>query len=117
MKTKHERNLKCEYCEFIGKPMSGLKAHMTKKQTIVKKFKCFTCDFSCETHSELVTHNAIWYSHRHCLNKNHEQYIVGEFSQLKQDRFVVHRKLDWMVVKKTPILLEKAPEYSSATSA
>ena len=73
-----------------------MKAHMTKKHTIVKKFKCFTCDLSCETHSELVTHNDIyWYSHRQCLNCNHEKYILGEYSQLKEDGFVVHRKLDW----------------------
>jgi uncharacterized phosphosugar-binding protein len=30
MKTKHERNLKCDYCEFIGKNITGLKAHMRK---------------------------------------------------------------------------------------
>ena len=96
MKTNHEKKLKCDYCDFIGKTSSGLKAHMTKKHTIVKKFKCFTCDFSCETHSELVTHSDIyWYSHRQCLDRNHEKYILGEYSQLKEDGFVVHRKLDW----------------------
>ena len=74
MKTKHDRKLQCDYCEFIGKNLSGLKAHVRKKYTTVKKCKCFTCDFSCETHSELVTHNDIYYySHRQCLNKNHEK--------------------------------------------
>ena len=97
LRNKHEKKeLKCDYCEFIGKTSSGLKAHLTKMHTGVKKFNCFTCDFCCETKVELVTHNDIyWYSHRQCLNRDHERYILGEFVQLEQDGFKVHRKLYW----------------------
>ena len=55
MKTENGHKLKCDYCGFIGQTSSGLRAHMTKKHTIVKTCKCFTCDFSCETHRELVS--------------------------------------------------------------
>ena len=55
MKTKHDKKLKCDYWEFIGNTSSGMKTHMTKKHTIVIFFKCFTCDFACETHGGTPT--------------------------------------------------------------
>ena len=111
LRNKHEKKEpKCDYCEFIGKTSSGLKAHLTKMHTGVKKFKCFTCDFCCETKVELVTHNDIyWYSHRQCLNRDHERYILGEFVQLEQDGFKVHRKLTGLVVKKGVITIGTNP--------
>ena len=90
------KKLECDYCEFIAKSLSGLKTHITKMDTGVKKFKCFTCNFCCATKDKLVSHNEkYWYSHRQCLNRDHERYILGEFIQLKEDGFKVHRKLYW----------------------
>ena len=74
MRNKHEKTLKCDYCEFVGKTLSGLKAHITKMHTGLKKFKCCTCNFCCETKSELVSHNDLYrYSNRQCLNSNNEK--------------------------------------------
>ena len=59
-------------------------------------FNCFTCNFTCETHSELVEHNDIYYySHRITLNKEYEKEILDEFQRLDEDGFLIHRKLDW----------------------
>ena len=91
MRNKHEKTLKCDYCEFLGKTCSGLKAHITKMHTGVKKFKCQTCNFCCETNSECVSHNDVYqYSQRQCFNSNHEKYILDEFVELAKHRFKVH---------------------------
>ena len=87
--------LKCNLCEFVGKNKFGLKIHFHKKHSSAK-FKCFTCDFTCMSHSELVEHNdRYYYSHRITLNKEHEKQILDEFQQLDEDGFIPHRKLDW----------------------
>ena len=63
---------------------------------ILQKFKCITCDYTCEIYSELVEHSdKYYYSHRRALNKDHEKYILDEFQQLDEDGFLIHRKLDW----------------------
>ena len=44
------------------------------------KFKCFTCDFTCMSHGELVEYNDRYsYSHRITLNKDNEKQILDEF--------------------------------------
>ena len=71
------------------------KIHFHKKYSSVT-FKCFTCYFTCETYSELVEHNDIYYySHRQKLNKEYEKEILDEFQRLDEDGFLIHRKLDW----------------------
>ena len=85
----------CNLCDFVAKNKFGLKIHFHKKHSSAK-FKCFTCDFTCESHSDLVQHNEkYYYSHRQTLNKDHEKDILNEFQQLDQDGFIPHRKLDW----------------------
>ena len=87
--------IKCDLCEFVAKNKFGLKIHFHKKHSTAK-FNCFTCDFTCESHSELVEHNdRYYYSHRITLNKEHEKDILDEFVQLDHDGFIIHRKLDW----------------------
>ena len=74
---------------------NGLKIHFHTKHSSAK-FKCFTCDFTCETYSELMEHNDIYYySHRITLNKENEKEILEEFQRLDEDGFLIHRKLDW----------------------
>ena len=60
------------------------------------KFKCFTCDFTCESHSDLVENKEKhYYSYRQNLNKDHEKDMLNEFQQLNEDGFIPDRKLDW----------------------
>ena len=88
-------NLKCSMCDFVGKNKFGLKIHYHKKHSTAT-FKCDTCDFTCESHSDLVEHNDRYYhSHRRKLNKENEKLILDEFQQLDADGFLIHRKLDW----------------------
>ena len=87
--------IKCDLCEFVAKNKFGLRIHFHKKHSTAK-FNCFTCDFTCESHSELVEHNDRYYhSHRITLNKDYEKEILDEFQQLDDDGFIPHRKLDW----------------------
>ena len=86
---------KCKICEFVVKNKFGLKIHYHKKHSTAT-FNCFTCNFTCETHSELVNHNdKYYYSHRITLNKDYEKHILDEFQRLDEDGFLIHRKLDW----------------------
>ena len=83
--------IKCNLCEFGAKNKFGLKIHFHKKHSIAK-FKCFTCDFTCMSHNELVEHNdRYYYSHRITLNKDHEKQIVDELQLLDENGF---RKLE-----------------------
>ena len=87
--------VKCSLCEFVAKNRFGLKIHFHKKHSTAK-FKCFTCDFTCESHNDLLDHNEkYYYSHRQVLNKNYEKHILDEIQHLDQDGFLVHRTLDW----------------------
>ena len=89
------KEIKCNLCDFVAKNKFGLKIHFHKKHSTAK-FRCFTCDFTCESHGDLVDHNEkYYYSHRQNLNKDHEKDILDEFQQLDQDGFIPHRKLDW----------------------
>ena len=93
--TGNTVEVKCNLCDFVAKNKFGLKIHFHKKHSTAK-FKCFTCDFTCETHSELVDHNdRYYYSHRITLNKENEKHILDEFQQLDEDGYLPHRKLDW----------------------
>ena len=93
--SRPDDDLKCSLCEFTAKNKFGLKIHFHKKHSTAK-FKCFTCDFICESHDDLVEHSdKYYYSHRQALNKNYEKHILDEIQQLDQDGFLVHRKLDW----------------------
>ena len=86
---------KCSLCEFKAKNKFGLKIHFHKKHSTAK-FKCFTCDFTCESHDELIPHNdKYYYSHRQVLNKNYEKHILDEIQQLDEDGFLFHRTLNW----------------------
>ena len=54
------------------------------------KFKCWTCDFSCETKSELTTHNDIyWDSHRRVFYPHKKRYYLEEIEQMEKDGFTV----------------------------
>ena len=65
------------------------------------RFRCFSCDFTCENKMELNEHNEkYYYSHRQVLNKNHEKFILDEIQQLDEDGYIMHRKLDWWLVLK-----------------
>ena len=87
--------VKCYQCDFVAKNRFGLKIHFHKKHSTAS-FKCDTCDYTCESHSELVEHNDMYYhSHRRKLNKENEKLILDEFQQLDEDGFLIHRKLDW----------------------
>ena len=87
--------IKCDLCDFVAKNKFGLKIHFHKKHSSAR-FNCFTCNFTCETHSELLEHNDIYYySHRITLNKEYEKEILDEFQRLDEDGFLIHRKLDW----------------------
>ena len=93
--TGNLEEIKCNVCEFVAKNKFGLKIHCHKKHSTAT-FNCFTCDFTCETHSELVNHNdKYYYSHRITLNKDYEKHILDEFQRLDEDGFLIHRKLDW----------------------
>ena len=61
-----------------------------------QSLKCFTCDFTCENHDDLVEHSdKYYYSHRVTLRKEYEKLILDEFQQLDEDGFLIHRTLDW----------------------
>ena len=93
--SKPADEVKCSLCEFVAKNRFGLKIHFHKKHSTAK-FKCFTCDFTCESHSDLQDHNEkYYYSHRQVLNKYYEKHILDEIQHLDQDGFLVHRTLDW----------------------
>ena len=93
--SKPADDLKCSLCEFTAKNKFGLKIHFHKKHSTAR-FKCFTCDFTCESHDDLLDHNEkYYYSHRQTLNKNYEKHILDEIQKLDQDGFLVHRTLDW----------------------
>ena len=93
--TPHTGEVKCEFCDFVAKNKFGLKIHIHKKHSTAT-FNCFTCDFTCETYSDLVEHNdTYYYSHRITLRKEYEKEILDEFQQLDEDGFLIHRKLDW----------------------
>ena len=86
---------KCNVCDFVGKNKFGLKIHYHKKHSTAT-FNCFTCDFTCESYSDLCEHNEkYYYSHRQVLNKDYEKHILDEFQRLDEDGFLIHRKLDW----------------------
>ena len=93
--SKPADEVKCSLCEFVAKNRFGLKIHFHKKHSTAK-FKCFTCDFTCESYSDLQDHNEkYFYSHRQVLNKSYEKHILDEIQHLDQDGFLVHRTLDW----------------------
>ena len=93
--SKPVDEVKCSLCEFVAKNRFGLKIHFHKKHSTAK-FKCFTCDFTCESHDDLLDHNEkYYYSHRQTLNKNYEKHILDEIQHLDQDGFLVNRTLDW----------------------
>ena len=93
--SKPSDEIKCSLCEFTSKNKFGLKIHFHKKHSTAK-FKCFTCDFTCESHDELIPHNdKYYYSHRQVLNKNYEKHILDEIQQLDEDGFLFHRTLNW----------------------
>ena len=79
---------KCEQCDFVAKNEQGLKVHIKAKHTEKKKFKCWVCDFSSETKSELTDHNDIYYdSHRMTFYPQKKKYYLKEMEQLKNDGF------------------------------
>ena len=93
--SKTSDEIKCSLCEFTAKNKFGLKIHFHKKHSTAK-FKCFTCDFTCESHDDLIPHNdKYYYSHRQVLNKNYEKHILDEIQQLDEDGFIFHRALNW----------------------
>ena len=68
-------DVKCNLCEFIAKNKFGLKTHIHKKHSTAK-FKCFTCNFTCENYNDLVEHSdKYFYSHRVTLKKECEKLI------------------------------------------
>ena len=84
---------KCSKCDFVAKNEQGLKVHTKAKHTEPEKFKCFTCDFSCTTKTELTTHNDIyWNSHRMTFypEKKKKKYYLDEIEQMKADGFTVN---------------------------
>ena len=95
IKAKNISKLLTPNCIWFCYYKFGLKIHFHKKHSSAK-FKCFTCDFTCENYSDLDEHNnKYYYSHRVILNKYHEKYILDEFQKLDQDGFLIHRTLDW----------------------
>ena len=81
---------KCEQCDFVAKNEQGLKVHFKAKHTEKKKFKCWVCDFSSETKSELTDHNDVyWDSHRMTFYPEKKKYYLKEMEQLKNDGFTV----------------------------
>ena len=93
--SKTLNEVMCTLCEFVAKNRFGLKIHFHKKHSTAK-FKCFTCDFTCENYSDLMDHNEKYpYSHRQVLDKSYEKVILDEIQHLDQDGFLVHRTLDW----------------------
>ena len=88
-------DIKCKMCEFTAINKFGLKIHIHKEHSTAK-FKCFTCDFTCENHDDLVEHSdKYYYSHRVTLRKEYEKLILDEFQQLDEEGFLIHRTLDW----------------------
>ena len=86
-------SLKCNMCDFVGKNNFGLKIHYHKKHPTAR-FNCFTCDFTCESRSDLLEHNdTYYYSHRQVLNKDYEKEILDEFQRLAEDGFLIHRTM------------------------
>ena len=95
MDTSPENQIenKCEQCDFIAKNDQGLKVHIKAKHTEKKKFKCWVCDFSSETKSELTDHNDIyWDSHRITFYPEKKKYYLKEMEQLRNDGFTVKEK-------------------------
>ena len=93
--SKPSDEIKCSLCEFTAKNKFGLKIHFHKKHSTAI-FKCFTCDFTCESYDDLIPHNdKYYYSHRQVLNKNYEKQILEEIQQLDEDGFIFHRTVNW----------------------
>ena len=91
---------KCEECGFLAKNEQGLKVHKKAKHTEPKKFKCFKCDFSAPTKSDLTDHNDVyWVSHRMCLNPGRKKEYLEDFQQMKIDGFTVRESLYNEVMK------------------
>ena len=64
--------------------------HKRSKHTEQNKIKCWKCDFTCATKSDLTTHNdKYYYSHRMSMNDYHKKHILEEFEELKNDGFTV----------------------------
>ena len=93
-------NNKCSDCDFIAKNIQGLKVHIKAKHTAPLKFKCFVCDFSSATKSELTEHNDIYYdSHRMTFYPQKKKYYLEEMEQMKIDGFTVKENFFNQVMK------------------
>ena len=93
-------DINCEKCDFIAKNEHGLKVHIKAKHTGKNKFKCYTCDFSCETKVELTEHNDIyWNSHRMTFYPHKKRYYLEEIEQMKKDGFKVQEDFINSVMK------------------
>ena len=74
----------------VAKDDDGLKVHNRSKHTEQNKTKCWKCDFTCATKSDLTTHNdKYYYSHRMSMNSYHKRYILEEFEKIKNDGLTV----------------------------
>ena len=99
-KVSHIVETKCKECDFVAKNELGLKVHIKAKHTEPERFKCFKCDFSASTKSDLTDHNDVyWYSHRMCLDSRRKREYLEEFEQLKTDGFTVKESIYNTVIK------------------
>ena len=91
---------KCDECGFDAENDHVLKVHRKAKHTEPEKFKCFKCDFSAPTKSELTDHNDVyWDSHRMCLNPRRKKEYLKDFPQMKIDGFTVRESIYNEVMK------------------
>ena len=93
-------DIKCSDCDFIAKNSQGLKVHIKAKHTATLKFKCFVCDFTSATKSELTEHNDVYYdSHRMTFYPNKKKYYLEEMEKMKIDGFTVKESFFNQVMK------------------
>ena len=86
-------------CDFVAKSEQGLKVHVKAIHT-KNKVKCWKCDFTCETKSDLTEHNdTYYYSHRMGYYPHRKKDYLEEFEQLKSDGFTVKEDIINEVMK------------------
>ena len=85
--TNLERHkLKCEYCDFVGKSIGGLKTHTRRMHnTATNCYLCEFCTFTAKTKNEVKEHTTKWNITHSKMDFNlHYEEVNCEMFALKQ---------------------------------
>ena len=90
-------NLICDYCEFVGKNVGGLKTHTRRMHSNATNcFSCEFCTYTAKTEREVKEHTGKWnITHSYIdFNENYEE-VNYEIFALKQMGMVLLGFTPW----------------------